>query len=71
MHTPEQYDEQIKLERDQIAQGLKRLRDNTNVVDKKSLYVKIFPLLGSLGCLLLILYYHLWLIVLRKLHMIG
>ena len=29
----------------------------TNVVDKKSLYVKIFPLLGSLGCLLLILYY--------------
>ena len=29
----------------------------TNIVDKKSFYVKIFPLLGSLACLLLIFYY--------------
>ena len=36
MHTPEQYDEQIKLERDQIAQGLKRLRDNTYKLEDKS-----------------------------------
>ena len=36
MHTPEQYDEQVQLERDQIAQGLKRLRDNTIKLEDKS-----------------------------------
>ena len=29
MPTPAQIDEQIELEREQIRQGLKRLRDNT------------------------------------------
>ena len=28
MATPAQIEEQVQLERDQIAQGLKRLRDN-------------------------------------------
>jgi len=36
MPTPAQIDEQIKLERDQIAQGLKRLRDNTTKLEEKS-----------------------------------
>ena len=36
MPTPAQIDEQIKLERDQIAQGLKRLRDNTVKLEDKS-----------------------------------
>ncbi len=36
MPTPAQIDEQIKLERDQIAQGLKRLRDNTVKLEEKS-----------------------------------
>ena len=35
MPTPAQIDEQIKLERDQIAQGLKRLRDNTQKLEEK------------------------------------
>ena len=36
MPTPAQIDEQIRLERDQIAQGLKRLRDNTAKLEEKS-----------------------------------
>ena len=36
MPTPSQIEEQVQLERDQIAQGLKRLRDNTNSLEKKS-----------------------------------
>ncbi len=36
MPTPTQIDEQIKLERDQIAQGLKRLRKNTCQLEEKS-----------------------------------
>jgi DNA-directed RNA polymerase len=36
MPTPAQIDEQIKLERDQIAQGLKRLRKNTKQLEEKS-----------------------------------
>ena len=36
MPTPAQIDEQIRLERDQIAQGLKRLRDNTSKLEEKS-----------------------------------
>ena len=36
MPTPAQIDEQIKLERDQIAQGIKRLRDNTYKLEEKS-----------------------------------
>ena len=36
MPTPAQIDEQIQLERDQIAQGLKRLRDNTRKLEEKS-----------------------------------
>ena len=36
MPTPAQIDEQIKLERDQIAQGLKRLKDNTTKLEEKS-----------------------------------
>ena len=36
MPTPDQIDEQIKLERDQIAQGLKRLRVNTCKLEEKS-----------------------------------
>ena len=36
MPTPAQIDEQIKLERTQIAQGLKRLRDNTYKLEEKS-----------------------------------
>ena len=35
MPTPAQIDEQIQLERDQIAQGLKRLRDNTSKLEGK------------------------------------
>ena len=37
MPTPAQIDEQIKLERDQIAQGLKRLRDNTVKLEESKL----------------------------------
>mgnify|MGYP004464892471 FL=1 len=36
MPTPFEIDEQIKLERAQIAQGLKRLRDNTSKLEEKS-----------------------------------
>ena len=36
MPTPAQIDEQIKLERAQIAQGLKRLRNNTTKLEEKS-----------------------------------
>ena len=36
MPTPAQIDEQVQLERDQIAQGLKRLRDNTRQLEAKS-----------------------------------
>ena len=36
MPTPSQIAEQVQLERDQIAQGLKRLRDNTVKLEDKS-----------------------------------
>ena len=36
MPTPAQIDEQVKLERDQIAQGLKRLHKNTRQLEEKS-----------------------------------
>ena len=36
MPTPAQIDEQIELERDQIKQGLKELRDNTYKLEEKS-----------------------------------
>ncbi|AGK86619.1 RNA polymerase [Synechococcus phage S-CBP4] len=36
MATPAQIDEQVQLERDQIRQGLKRLRDNTDALQQKS-----------------------------------
>ena len=36
MPTPAQIEEQVQLERDQIAQGLKRLRDNTSKLESKS-----------------------------------
>ena len=36
MPTPAQIDEQIKLERDQISQGLKRLHKNTRQLEEKS-----------------------------------
>lgn len=36
MPTPFQIEEQVQLERDQIAQGLKRLRDNTQQLEEKS-----------------------------------
>ena len=36
MPTPAQIEEQVQLERDQIAQGLKRLRDNTRRLEDKS-----------------------------------
>ena len=36
MPTPAQIDEQIQLERDQISQGIKRLRDNTRQLEEKS-----------------------------------
>jgi len=36
MPTPSQIDEQVKLERDQVAQGLKRLRTNTSKLEEKS-----------------------------------
>ena len=36
MPTPAQIEEQVKLERDQISQGLKRLRDNTSKLEEKS-----------------------------------
>ena len=36
MPTPSQIEEQVNLERDQIAQGLKRLRDNTTQLENKS-----------------------------------
>ena len=35
MPTPAQIEEQVNLERDQIAQGLKRLRDNTAKLEDK------------------------------------
>jgi DNA-directed RNA polymerase len=35
MATPAQIEEQVQLERDQIAQGLKRLRDNTRKLEDK------------------------------------
>ena len=35
MPTPAQIDEQVELERDQIRQGLKRLRDNTKKLEEK------------------------------------
>ena len=35
MPTPHQIDEQVQLERDQIAQGLTRLRENTDKLEKK------------------------------------
>jgi len=34
--TPAQIEEQVQLERDQIRQGLKRLRDNTNTLEERS-----------------------------------
>ena len=36
MPTPSQIAQQVKLERDQIAQGLKRLRKNTSQLEEKS-----------------------------------
>ena len=36
MPTPAQIDEQINHERDAIAQGLKRLKDNTKNLEEKS-----------------------------------
>ena len=36
MPTPDQIQEQVQLERDQIAQGLKRLKDNTYNLESKS-----------------------------------
>ena len=36
MPTPSQINEQIQLERDQISQGIKRLRDNTRQLEEKS-----------------------------------
>jgi len=36
MPTPAQIEEQVQLERDQIAQGLKRLRKNTQQLEEKS-----------------------------------
>ena len=36
MPTPSQIEAQVQLERDQIAQGLKRLRDNTQQLEDKS-----------------------------------
>ena len=36
MPTPAQIDEQVQLEREAIAQGLKRLRDNTSKLEEKS-----------------------------------
>ena len=36
MATPKQIDQQIRLERDQIAQGLKRLKANTRKLEDKS-----------------------------------
>ena len=53
MPTPAQIDEQIQLERDQIAQGLKRLHKNTRQLEEKSY--------GSATVMVLVLsivYYH-------------
>ena len=36
MPTPSQIEQQVKLERDQIAQGLRRLRKNTSQLEEKS-----------------------------------
>ena len=36
MPTPAQIDEQVQLERDQIRQGLKRLRNNTDALEQKN-----------------------------------
>ncbi len=36
MPTPAQIEEQVQLEREAIAQGLKRLRDNTSKLEEKS-----------------------------------
>ncbi len=36
MATPQQIDEQVQLERDQIRQGLKRLRDNTRRLEESN-----------------------------------
>jgi len=36
MPTPAQIEEQVELEREQIRQGLKQLRDNTRKLEDKS-----------------------------------
>ena len=36
MPTPDQIAEQVQLERDQVSQGLKRLRKNTQQLEEKS-----------------------------------
>ena len=36
MPTPAEIEEQVQLERDQIRQGLKRLRDNTRRLEEKN-----------------------------------
>jgi len=36
MPTPAQIEEQVELEREQIRQGLKQLRDNTRKLKSKS-----------------------------------
>lgn len=36
MPTPSQIDEQVRLERDQIKQGINLLRDNTEGLEQKS-----------------------------------
>ena len=38
MPTPAQIDEQINHERDAIAQGLKRLKDNTRNLEEKNMH---------------------------------
>ena len=58
MPTPSQIDEQIQLERDQIAQGLKRLRDNTVKLEDKSYASATVYGISSIDALLPILVDH-------------
>ena len=52
MPTPAQIDEQIKLERDQIAQGLKRLKENTCKLEDKDYASATVYGISSIDCLL-------------------
>ena len=54
MPTPHQIDEQIKHERAAIAQGLKRLKENTKRLEDKSYASTFLYGITTIGALLLL-----------------